>query len=295
MYLQTYKCHIKKYDKMNKKNIYIILVLLLLFIPTTHAQKVGINNNNPETTLDVNGKVRVRKDIRLGATAGTAGSPGSSGQVITSRGPGQSPVWTIPGGSVNLGYGIKESVVLSDSKGVIYKGTNGDYTADRITELEPEYLEDSELSAVNGWTEIEGLRSEITPTKTNNRIVVTLQTIAQAASTGYTADAVFAMGVFVDGKLKSVRPVSVLGNGAIFSIGTLFDTFENIPPKENSTPYTIQIAVALRYRNVFNASTGAVASAGEDWTVFIGTSTNVTNTNSWMNTSSLKIELYEEI
>lgn len=281
------------------KKIYINIVLgllLLLFTPIVYAQNVGIETNTPQTTLDVNGKVHVRKDIKLGSEAGTAGNPGNAGQVITSRGAGQNPVWAAAGGQItDLGYGIKESVVLSDSQGVIYTGTAGNYTSDRITELTTEYLEDSELNAANGWTEIIGLRSEITPTKTNNRIVVTLQTIAQAAVTGSTADAVFAMGVFVDGKLKSVRPVSVLGSGSIFSIGTLFDTFENLTPKAGGVPYTVQIAVALRYRNVFSTSSGAPSSAGSEWTVFIGTSTDVTNTNSWMNTSSLKIELYEEI
>ena len=281
---------------MNKKNIHIILGLLLLFTPVVYAQKVGINTDTPQTTLDVNGKIQVRKDIRLGAAAGTAGSPGSTGQAITSRGAGQSAVWAAAGGQVTgLGYGIKESVVLSDSQGVIYTGTAGNYTPDRITELSAEYLEDSELSTANGWTEITGLRSEITPTKANNRVVVTLQTIAQATVSGSTADVVFAMGVFVDGKLKSVRPVSVLGSGSIFSIGTLFDTFENLAPKANDAAYSVQIAIALRYRNVFNATSGAPSSPGSDWTVFIGTSTDVDNTNSWMNTSSLKIELYEEI
>lgn len=284
---------------MNKKTVNIIIgVMLLLFTHTIYGQNtgvVGINTNTPQTTLDVNGTVRVRNAIRLGGVEGTIGNVGRAGQVITSRGADTSPVWAaIDSPSLNLGYGITESITLSDSQGVIFAGTTGDSTPDRITELTAEYLEDSELSAANGWVEIAGLSTEITPTKANNRVAVTLQTVAQALTTGSTADVVFAMGIFVDGKLKSTRPVSVNGSGSIFTIGTLFDTFENLPPKLNEEPYSIQVAVSLRYRYIYT-SAGNIESPGNNWTVFIGTSTGVDNTNLWMNTSSLKVELYEEI
>jgi len=275
---------------MNKKNI-ILGIVLLLFTHIVYAQKVGINADTPLTTLDVNGTIRVRKDIRLGGTAGTAGSPGGIGQAFTSQGAGKSPVWSPMGIDVSFGYGITQSVVLADRVGVKY------FTEDAITSLTAEYLEDTELSLANGWTEIPGLRSEIAPTKDKNKIVVSLQTIAQGITSSNVVDAEFGIGVFVDGKLKSVRSVNINGSGMTFTVGNLFDTFNNLPVKANGESYDIQVATALRYRNVYKKSSDlGNEPSGDDWYVMIGTSSSaVSNTNEWMNMTSLKIELYEEI
>lgn len=277
---------------MNKKNIGLAIALLLI-THIVYAQKVGINTETPLTTLDVNGDMRVRNEIRLGGTAGTVGSPGSTGQAFTSQGAGKSPVWSPMGVDVSLGYGITQSVILADRVGVKYE------TTDAITSLTGEYLEDSELTAANGWTEITGLRSEITPTRDKNKVVVSFQTIAQGQANNDIVDTEFGIGIFVDGKLKSVRSVNVNGSGMTFTVGNLFDTFDNLPVKADNEPYVIQVATSLRYRYVYRdpkLTGGSGEPSSSAWYVFIGTSTSgVTNTNEWMNMSSLKLELYEEI
>jgi|GEM_PF-1908952 hypothetical protein len=275
---------------MNTKNI--LGLILLLFTQIVYAQKVGINTDTPLTTLDVNGAIQVRKDIKLGGSAGTSGSPGGVGQAFTSQGAGKSPVWSPMGIDVSMGFGITQSISLSDRVGVKY------LSEDDITTLGAEYLEDSELSTANGWTEITGLRTEIRPAKSKNKVVIALQTIAQALANAHLADAEFAIGIFVDGKLKSVRPVNVFGSGTTFTGGSLFDTFDNLPVKENDETYVIQVATALRFRHVYikGGVTGGTAPTGSAWHVIIGcSSTSVTNTNDWMNETSLKVDLYEEI
>lgn len=267
---------------MNKKNI-IFGVLLLLFTHITYAQKVGINTDNPQTTLDVNGAIQVRKDIKLGSAAGTAGSSGAAGYGFTSQGAGKSPVWSPMGLDISLGFGITQSVVLADSVGMEHSSTTP------ITSLTAEYLEDSELTVANGWTELSNLKAEVRPTKTRNRLVITLQTAGQVG-TMRTMDAVFAIGIFLDGKLKSVRPLPLYGDDLFFAIGTLFDSFENLPLKANNEPYVIQVAAAIRYKTVENATDNS------DWVAILGkTITKTNNTNNLMNMTTLKMELYEDM
>lgn len=272
---------------MNKKKS-ILIIITLLSINITFAQKVGINTNTPQATLDVNGVIQVRKEIRLGGQAGTTGNPGSTGQAFVSQGTGKSPIWSPVGLDVSLGFGITQSVVLTDSVGVLY--------TKEISSLTAEYLENSELSTAAGWTELEKLRSEIKPTKANNRVVVTLQTIAQTANSTFLADAEVAIGIFVDGKLKSVRHIHVGGSSMTFTVGTLFDSFENLPVKENNESYTIQVAFANRYNKLQSKTNSTGTPSAKDYYIMVGKSTSdVSNTSNRMNMTSLKLELYEEI
>lgn len=275
---------------MNRRNI-ILGAILLLFAHITYAQKVGINTDTPQATLDVNGSLRVRKDIKLGNTAGTAGSSGAEGYGFTSQGAGKSPAWAPMGLDVSLGFGITQSTVLNDSIGVMYTDPNA------ISTLTAEWLEDSELSTANGWTELSNLKAQVIPTKSTNRLVVTLQTAGQSRTAALNIDAVFAIGVFLDGKLKSVRPLHIFGSSMIFAIGTLFDSFENLPPKANNEPYTVQIATAIRYKEPSlrpGMSGGSISNS--DYVVFIGrTMMETYNTNNLMNMTTMKLELFEDM
>lgn len=54
---------------------------------------VGINTPTPQNTLHVNGSLQVTKELNLGGTASTAGSPGLNNQVLVSQGAGNPAVW----------------------------------------------------------------------------------------------------------------------------------------------------------------------------------------------------------
>ncbi len=265
---------------MRMKNI-ILSFVLLFATPIIYAQKIGINTDTPQTTLDVNGGIQVRKDIKLGGAAGTAGNSGVDGDGFASKGAGQSPVWAPLVSELAPGFRIAESVVLTDKVGFF------DDSKTPISSLTAECLEDSDMT---GWTELSGLRAEITPTRINNRLVVTLQTVGQTGAYSPVGDLVFSIGIFIDGKLKSVRPLSVLGTDLVFAIGTLFDSFEKLEPKANGDPYVIQVGVTLRYKTI----TGT--ADWRSWYVILGREHEaMSNTNAMMNMTSLKIDLYEEI
>ncbi|MDU1906236.1 MAG: hypothetical protein E6772_15815 [Dysgonomonas sp.] len=267
---------------MDKKNI-ILGAILLLSTHISYAQSVGINTENPQTTLDVNGAIQVRKEIKLGNAEGVAGSPGSVGYGFASQGVGKNPVWA-PLTTIQppTGLGITQSFVLNDSDGARFLRTYSD------TNFSPEFLEDSGLNTANGWVELSNLKAEVIPTSPVNRLVITLQTVGQS-SLSIDVDAVFAVGVFLDGKLKCVRPLQVMGSDYAFATGTLFDSFENLPPKANSDPYVIQVAAIMRYNRDYPSSNpGAIY-------YYLGTSPSSTpNSNNLMNMTTIKLELYED-
>lgn len=271
---------------MNTKNI-LLVVILSLFAHIICAQKVGINTDSPLTTLDVNGDIRVRKDIKLGEAAGTPGSSGSAGYAFTSQGTGKSPVWSSMGAVSVSGYGVTQSIALSDMVGVTYTIPN---QASSITSLSEEFLEGSDITDGGIWTEITGLRSEIAPVKANNRVVVNLQTLFHTNQNDIV-DAVVVVGVFIDGKLKSVSPISINGSGYTVTLGNLFDTFSNLPPKSDNSSYVIQIATALRYTYAYSGLSGNPASTSYILTVGTSAAYNMTNE---MSMTSLKIDVYEE-
>jgi hypothetical protein len=48
--------------------------------------QVGIGTTKPKTTLDVNGKTTLRKELRVGGTSTDVGKAGLNGQVLVSQG-----------------------------------------------------------------------------------------------------------------------------------------------------------------------------------------------------------------
>ncbi|KXH83416.1 hypothetical protein [Chryseobacterium kwangjuense] len=54
---------------------------------------VGVGTSTPQKTLHVNGAAQITNELNVGGTATTAGSPGTSGQVLTSNGANTAPTW----------------------------------------------------------------------------------------------------------------------------------------------------------------------------------------------------------
>jgi hypothetical protein len=95
--------------------------------------QVGIGTTKPKSTLDVNGKTTLRKELRVGGTSSTIGSAGLNGQVLVSQGEGKSPVWK----SINVPfmeegqYKLINSYLSSDQTGILTltNGIQGDGTS----------------------------------------------------------------------------------------------------------------------------------------------------------------------
>ncbi|PWW25614.1 hypothetical protein [Chryseobacterium sp. AG844] len=72
---------------------------------TLLSAQVGIKTTTPQKDLHVNGSLQVVNELNVGGDAATAGSAGVTGQILTSAGPGNPPVWSNGNnGSTIVGY-----------------------------------------------------------------------------------------------------------------------------------------------------------------------------------------------
>ena len=71
----------------------INLLLGILFFPLICNGQMGIKTATPQKTLHVNGSLQVVNEINFGGNASTAGSAGTTGQILTSSGAGAAPSW----------------------------------------------------------------------------------------------------------------------------------------------------------------------------------------------------------
>ncbi|PTT35990.1 hypothetical protein DBR28_11565 [Chryseobacterium sp. HMWF028] len=89
----------------------LLLPTALLAFLNAYSQ-VGINTTTPQKSLHVNGSLQVVNEVNVGGNATTAGSPGTSGQILTSKGPGVAPAWqtlNTVSGSVNSAIYVQGS------------------------------------------------------------------------------------------------------------------------------------------------------------------------------------------
>ncbi|MDH6253429.1 hypothetical protein M2347_003156 [Chryseobacterium sp. H1D6B] len=65
---------------------------------------VGVGTSTPQKKLHVNGSLQVTNELNVGGTDTTAGSAGTTGQILTSNGTGAAPTWQTPAAasSVNI-------------------------------------------------------------------------------------------------------------------------------------------------------------------------------------------------
>ncbi|NIF05521.1 hypothetical protein F3J23_08710 [Chryseobacterium sp. Tr-659] len=215
-----------------KKIIYCCAAGLVSFY--ANAQ-VGIGTSKPKSSLDVNGKTTLRKELRVAGTSTQAGDAGLNGQVLVSQGEGLPPVWK----SVNVSfmeegqYKLINSYLSSDQVGVttlsngvagdnIYKNNVGDLLTD---------------TSKGKWVKIAGLENNFTIKNGKNRLTYQFQTgIEMKAPTATTSENIrFACGVFRNGVLVAVRPDRVASNNNTAKAGlqdyifTLSYTEQNVP------------------------------------------------------------------
>ncbi|CAI8760857.1 hypothetical protein [Chryseobacterium sp. IT-36CA2] len=80
------------------------LLIGAFLAPVFLFAQVGVATSTPQKTLHVNGSLQVVNEVNVGGNATTAGSAGTSGQILTSQGAGAAPVWqtlNTVSGSVN--------------------------------------------------------------------------------------------------------------------------------------------------------------------------------------------------
>ncbi|MGC5744058.1 hypothetical protein [Chryseobacterium sp. NFX27] len=88
----------------------------------TGAGDVGIGTTTPQRKLHVNGALQVTNELNVGGTTNTAGSAGTTGQILTSNGAGAAPAWktlnTSSGTIASANY-VQGTTSLAVNQGVV--------------------------------------------------------------------------------------------------------------------------------------------------------------------------------
>ncbi len=234
---------------MNK----ILITTLLLFSIFIQAQ-VGINTAAPVGTLDINGDLNVRNELRIGGTNIAKGDAGVAGALFHNNSDLSVNDWK----SIKVADGQGSMSIffintLTDQSGATFSGSNGSVTP---------YVENSLID--NTWTVLPGTQETFSISKTTNKVVFTFQTTAQKTGNGNSSSG-FACGIFLDNQLKAVRTDVVLGTDGSYKIFNLNATLTNIVPKNN---YVVKVGCTKR-----NLNSG---------TLGIGTPVNLTFLNTAM-------------
>lgn len=249
--------------------------------------QVGIGTSSPNSTLDINGKTTLRKELRVGGTTDLVGSAGLNGQVLVSQGEGLSPVWK----TLNLSfmeegqYKLINSYLSSDQVGITSLSTN--VAGDGI--YKSSVGDDITDTTKGKWVEIPGLENNFTIKNGKNRLTYQFQTgVEMKAPDAATAQNIgFACAVFRNGKLVAVRPDKISSNNNTEKEG-IQDYIFTLSYTEQNAPVGVQkVKLACRKIDVTNAASQFVIGR------------NVSNTNTVSNAftleSVMKIDVIEYV
>ena len=153
---------ITKSHLLGIEKVFSSVKYFFLSFPCTLLAQVGVNTQEPQSSLDVNGSLLLRDELKLGTNSGAAG------QVLVSQGD-QSPTWadyeleTLETGD----YVLTNIRMKNDTVGLVL-------TQDYSTGVKY----DDPLT--NAWTVLEGVSSDISIKKNLNRVIYTLQSVLQS-------------------------------------------------------------------------------------------------------------------
>ncbi|REC48957.1 hypothetical protein [Chryseobacterium pennipullorum] len=211
----------------------IFFVTSFVFTGLISAQ-VGIKTTTPVNTLDVNGDISIRKEIRTGGTDLVKGSAGNPGDILHNNSTIAANDWKTIKIADGLGsMSLFSMNTIADQTGVSFSASGSPVP----------YYEDDALTG--NWTALPNATDTFSVTNNNNKVTFSFQTTAQKVNNG-TASASFACGIFVDSKLKAVRTDVLLGESGAYKIFNLNATLTNLPPKNN---YVVKVACINRTLN----------------------------------------------
>ena len=264
-----------------KKKTFLCLLFGLSFTSYSFSQ-MGINTELPKADLDVNGDVQFRGEIKFGVNPDDEITTGKAGQYLMSQGPGLPPTW----GEIEIPELNTGDYVLRDTR----------FSEDRIgliltTEITGDISVSSKLDA--NWSVIDQLTTSFTTTQNTNRIMVTMQTVAQTefgtiVDDDYSTE--FIGGIFVGKKgesysnfnLLASRPSRVRGGHYPAFAYTLISSFDNLAAGE----YELVVAFQ-RKESTYADLTAVPLHLGKGLPPGLGVS------NDFMNKSILRVDVFE--
>ena len=277
---------------MFNKIIYLPFLFLCAFI----SSQVGINTNAPKSTLDINGNLTVRNELRIGGTKTVNGNPGTNNQLLVSQGDNITPAWK----SSKLGfYEVDEYKITDSNAKTSLTGINFSNTA-----VSPVYESSDINDPIGGsavaplkpvWTEIPFTTTTFKLANAVNKVDFVFQTGVEMSDTGATADQFvrYTCGIFIDGLLKAVRADQINGvvnkgqkNQAIFTLKYVVENLAlKAPVNGVRPPYDVKVACRRITSNAYFFAVGRTTTDGPATQV----------TNSFMMKSILKLDVTEQV
>lgn len=251
------------------------LLYLILFVSMFTNAQVGVNTTAPRSSLDVQGSMMIRGNIRTAGTNLIKGQTGRLSSLLVSNGPNQIPEWKslkIP--SVKSGrYYMLFADSFSDRVGI-----------DPVTSSTASNPFAYGSSLNTNWTVIPGLTKSFTVQNTSNKLFILYEAVAQINSTAQYQGVDFTCGVFVDNTLIGARTIDLYQ--ATSAGNNIFRTFTILATnKSNLTTGNHEVKIACTRRANYGGFAGNF-SVGKQ----AGSASNV---DVFMSQSSLRVEVFE--
>lgn len=254
----------------------ILLILVSVFLNINVEAQVGVDTKLPQSNLDINGDFGLRKRIYLDNNG--IESKGIKEQILVSQGEGLPPTWKslrVPEYEPNKFYLIFNDS-FSDQVGIQISSTSNS-TVNLSTEL----IDGALLSnlKLKGFSEISGLAKTFIVNSTSSKVYFQFETVVQQNNGSTNGENIkYTCGIFVDGKLKSARVNTIFTSTS----SSTFLTHTQIGGASN---------IALGSHNI-NIACAKLSGSSRD--LAIGRNVDaVTNINTFMAQSSLKVDVYE--
>lgn len=263
-----------------------ITLIFFLFAYAMQGQ-VGIMTSKPQATLDVNGDLN--KNGKLFLDNNNILSPGKTGQVLVSRGPGITPTWKAL--KVPDYESYKYYLIFNDSFRDFNTASNTTgqgislSTATSPATISTDLVKGADITTLvntKGFKEITGLAHPFVVNSTESKVYFQFETVVQQNNTTTVgSNQMYACGIFVDDKLQSARLNTLFTSTTAEST---FLTHNQIGGAANLAKgqHTVKVACA-RYTTDNNIVLG----------IGVPSITTVNNLNNFMTQASLKIDVYE--
>lgn len=263
-----------------------INLILFLIASTLHSQ-VGVMTEKPQAALDVNGDFN--KKGKLFLDNDNILSPGKTGQVLVSRGPGVSPTWKAL--KVPDYEQYKYYLIFNDSfRDFNTTSSNSGQGVSLVTATSPATISTDLVKGADitnlinnkGFKEITGLANPFVVNSSESKVYLQFETVVQQNNTTTLgSNQMYACGIFIDNKLQSARLNTLFTSTTAEST---FLTHNQIGGATNLAKgqHTVRVA-CTRYTTDNNVVLG----------IGVPSTTAVNNLNNFMTQASLKVDVYE--
>ncbi|MDH2208371.1 hypothetical protein N5J53_15280 [Empedobacter sp. GD03644] len=253
---------------------------LLLFLSKFVSAQIGIGTEVPQSSLDVNGNIMLRKELKVGGSKTTDGNAGNYNDILVSQGDGSAPLWK----NAKVGfyedgeYRTTSSFINTSENGLLFDINSNDGI---LTSSLGELL----VSTSSKWKELSpDLSTKFTVDDPKNKINIMFQTGIESGNTGNATNQniKFMCGIFVDNVLVALRA----------------DQIDGIPGKgaSNQSIYTLNYTVndVTTGEHTLKVGCRRISTTGTNVDLVIGRALNAsTVTNNFMLQSVLKFDVNE--